>query len=77
MINSLLKNRIWNIPYQGPRRWLRFHEKGGKEHENMKCLPTIRSRELSTSTSLRLVSRVVSPCSRASIMQAPRYPAAR
>jgi hypothetical protein len=19
--------------YQGPRRWLRFHEKGGKEHE--------------------------------------------
>ena len=30
---SLKRQDFYYQYYQGPRRWLRFHEKGGKEHE--------------------------------------------
>ena len=73
-VSAVLSLKRQDFYYQGPRRWLRFHEKGGKEHE----MPAhIRSRKLSMSTFLKLVSRTASPCFRASIRQAPRYPAAR
>src|ERR1700751_3586343 len=32
-ISSVLSLKRQDFYYQGPRRWLRFHEKGGKEHE--------------------------------------------
>jgi site-specific recombinase XerD len=32
-ISAVLSLKRQDFYYQGPRRWLRFHEKGGKEHE--------------------------------------------
>jgi integrase len=32
-ISAVLSLKRGDFYYQGPRRWLRFHEKGGKEHE--------------------------------------------
>ena len=32
-ISAVLSLKRQNFYYQEPRRWLRFHEKGGKEHE--------------------------------------------
>jgi integrase/recombinase XerD len=73
-VSAVLSLKRQDFYYQGPRRWLRFHEKGGKEHE----MPAHHQiEELSMSTSLKLISRTASPCSRASIRQVPRYPAGR
>ena len=32
-VSAVLSLKRQDFYYQGPRRWLRFHEKGGKEHE--------------------------------------------
>jgi hypothetical protein len=32
-VHRVLSLKRQDFYYQGPRRWLRFHEKGGKEHE--------------------------------------------
>ena len=32
-ISAVLSLKRQDFYYQGARRWLRFHEKGGKEHE--------------------------------------------
>jgi integrase len=32
-ISAVLSLKRQDFYYQGPRHWLRFHEKGGKEHE--------------------------------------------
>jgi integrase len=31
-VSAILSLKRHDFYYQGPRRWLRFHEKGGKEH---------------------------------------------
>jgi integrase len=61
-VSAVLSLKRRDFYYQGSRRWLRFHEKGGKEHE----MPaTTRSRKLSMSIYPKSVSTTVSPCFRA------------
>jgi len=46
-ISAVLPLKRQDFYYQGPRRWLRFHEKAAR---SMKCRHTTRSRKLSMST---------------------------
>ena len=49
-ISAILALKRQDFYYQGPSRWLRFHEKGGKEHE-MPALGGVRLRYSSKAVS--------------------------